>query len=233
MSNKNFKHLKNPDGILDHCGKNSADLAARYEQVNRQAAYPHMYGDFQDAASSDTALKILDIDCGSGDDAFIFAQMGHLVTAVEPSDLRKIAEEKHAHSRIKYVDDTLPELNRVTSKPVFDAAVLGAVAQYIHPQDLRPSLKRISQSLKKGGKLYISYPNPPSRPHQFKLPLQTLLSTMQEYNHFARSCGKAPMLIHGIPESIPDKGGRLGVDGRPVMFHNIVFQKSMTQGFNA
>lgn len=231
MTKSRFKHLRNPEGILDHCGDNAITLAARYAQIDRAAAYHRIYTDFEAAAQQGIDLTVLDIGCGSGDDALAFAQMGHHVTAVEPSDLIDIAKEKNNSPRIKYVSDTLPDLKRVTSKPVFDAVVLGAVIQYIHPQDLRASLKRMSQNLKQGGKLYISYPNPPSRAHQYKLPLDKLMSSMQDYNHFARSMGKAPMLIDGIPQTIADKGGRLGVDGTPVMFHNIVFQKSMTKDF--
>jgi SAM-dependent methyltransferase len=233
MTKDRFRHLRNPDGILDHCGEHAKALAARYAQIDRAAAYPRIYADFEAAAKQDIDLTVLDIGCGSGDDAFAFAQMGHHVTAVEPSDLLDIAKEKNSSSRIQYVSDTLPDLKRVTSKPIFDAVVLGAVIQYIHPQDLRSALKRVTQNLKQGGRLYISYPNPPSRPHQYKLPLDKLMSTMQDYNHFARSMGKAPMLIDGIPQTIADKGGRLGVDGTPVMFHNIVFQKSMTLGYSA
>lgn len=225
MTNK-FQTQRNPAGILDHCGKNTATLAARYAATNRAIAYPHIYSDFQAAANSGKSLNILDVGCGSGDDAFAFAHMGHFISAVEPSDLRNIAIAQHSHPRITYIDDTLPTLSEVASDPVFDAVLLSAVIQYIHPLDLAPSIARLVESLKPAGKLYISYPNPPSRPHQFDLPLKKLEGLVKDYNESATVNGAASLKRHCRPMSIPDSKGRVSVDGSPLMFHNITFRKS-------
>lgn len=218
---------KNPNGIADHNGHEAILLSQRYASINRTTIYPKMYQAFQNAADKGKVLRILDIGCGSGDDALLFAKMGHSVVGIDPSDLRSIAEEKNAHKNIIYIDDSLPDLNQLKGLGQFDAVNMSAVLQYIHPDDRVASFVRIATKMKQGAKLYLSYPTPPSRPHQYELALRDLFNTLQEANTLCRDQGFSPLLMEEVPTTIPDSKGRQSADGRPIVFHNVTLQRSL------
>src|SRR6266851_5151520 len=55
--------------------------------------------------------RVLDIGSGAGGDAASFAELGHSVVAVEPTDeLRIPAMARHPSSSIEWLDDGLPNL---------------------------------------------------------------------------------------------------------------------------
>lgn len=57
----------------------------------------------------------LDVGAGSGRDSAALFKMGYNVTAVEPSDnMRNLAAENHKHCDITWVNDSLPELRKIT-----------------------------------------------------------------------------------------------------------------------
>lgn len=156
--------MPNQPGIDDHTAHAHA-LAARYASIDRETLFPASFWNY--AQELGRPLEILDIGCGSGDDAFMLAQKGHRVTGIDPSGLLRIAQETHAHPNITYVNDQLPAL--ASQEQRFDFINMSAVWQYIDPAERQDSLRRIASLLNPQGKLCISYPTPPSRPEQFRL----------------------------------------------------------------
>ncbi len=102
--------------------------------------------------------SILDIGSGSGRDAAGFAELGHKVIAVEPSNaLRARARTLHPHSSITWVNDKLPELKAVRKLGVhYDVIFLSAVWMHLPYHDRQTSFERILGLLKKEGLLYIT-----------------------------------------------------------------------------
>ena len=62
----------------------------------------------------DSSGSVLDVGAGSGRDAAWFAEQGHSVVAVEPSSaMREAGKARHKSSKIRWLDDQLPALDRV------------------------------------------------------------------------------------------------------------------------
>src|SRR4029077_13361307 len=58
-----------------------------------------------------TPCRVLDIGSGTGRDAAWFADMGHRVVAVEPTDAMRLrAMALHPSPRIEWLNDCLPDL---------------------------------------------------------------------------------------------------------------------------
>ena len=101
---------------------------------------------------------ILDIGAGSGRDASALAQLGHYVTAVEPSDeLRCRAQRAHHHPNIQWTKDSLPKLSQVRQRgALYDVIFLSAVWMHVAESQRADAFRRITNMLKPGGLLYIT-----------------------------------------------------------------------------
>lgn len=112
--------------------------------------------------------RILDLGAGAGRDSHYFATQGAenniSVVAVEPA--QKLAELGQQHTqglRVKWLQDTLPDLNIVTKQEVsFDLILLSAVWMHIPEAQRARSLRKLANLLKPGGKLVISLRHGPS-----------------------------------------------------------------------
>jgi protein-L-isoaspartate O-methyltransferase len=73
--------------------------------------------------------SVLDIGSETGRDAAWFADMGHRVVAVEPTDAMRIpAMALHPSPRIEWLNDSLPELAALRARgETFDLVMLTAV----------------------------------------------------------------------------------------------------------
>lgn len=221
--------MSNLSGIADHNGANAETLAAGYKTIDRKHVYPEIYA----AASTGQKLHILDIGAGAGNDAYEMAKLGHTVVAVEPSDLRAIAERDHAHPSIEYRDGLLPELASVKPDEKFDMVMLSAVWQYIDPSERVASLVRIGQTMKPGGQLMITYPSPPSRAHQFEASPEMLAKELQEAN--AQLPVGKKLSFSAAPVVLPDSRGRKSVDGteRDIQFYTFALRSGHAQSLGA
>ena len=101
---------------------------------------------------------VLDIGAGSGRDAGYFASAGHRVLAVEPTaEMREPAMALHPSSRIEWLDDSLPKLDRVISLDrSFDVIFLTAVWMHLDEVQRATAMPRVAQLVRPGGRVFIS-----------------------------------------------------------------------------
>ncbi len=101
---------------------------------------------------------ILDIGAGSGRDAAAFAAMGHQVVAVEAvAALRRLAAAAHASPRIKWLEDSLPELACLAGRrDRFDLVMLTAVWMHLDASQRRRAMPTVARLVGAGGALIMS-----------------------------------------------------------------------------
>ena len=97
-----------------------------------------------------------DIGAGSGRDANWLAEREWEVVAVEPSKLRARAK-KISHSRVTWVDDSLPDLKQLRSLGHrFDLILLNAVWQHVRGKQRERVFRILCELLNPGGFLVFS-----------------------------------------------------------------------------
>ena len=90
-------------------GETAAERVQQYESIAFADVHRHILH-----LLPATPGRIIDIGAGTGRDAAGFAELGHAVTAVEPTpELLAVARRLHPHKAIAWIDDSLPELDRV------------------------------------------------------------------------------------------------------------------------
>src|SRR5262245_29697854 len=90
-------------------GETAAERVTQYESLAFEDVHRSILHLFPTTPS-----RVLDIGAGTGRDAAAFAERGHSVTAVEPTrELLAEARRLHGHPAIIWLDDSLPELERV------------------------------------------------------------------------------------------------------------------------
>ena len=113
-------------------------------------------------------LRIADIGAGTGRDAAWLAASGHSVVAVEPvARLRRAGKGLHEAHPIDWLDDRLPELERLANHGPFDLILLVGVWQHLDDDEHRLAMPRLAQRLAPGGLTIMSLrhgPGAPGRP---------------------------------------------------------------------
>ena len=134
-------------------------LADRYEAVSPE----RLHGWLADLLPSRPAA-VLDVGAGSGRDAEWLAYKGHEVVAVEPSSrLRTMARELHNDTRIQWISDSLPGLERTfRSGLAFDVILVSAVWMHVAPADRARAFRKLITLLKPGGVLAITLRHGPA-----------------------------------------------------------------------
>ena len=112
--------------------------------------------------------RVLDIGAGTGRDAAALAEMGHRITAVEPTpEFRIGAQDRHPSPRIEWRDDSLPELKSLAdSDGEFDLVLCSAVWMHLDDGQRRRAMPNVARLLRAGGVLFLSLrhgPVPPRR----------------------------------------------------------------------
>jgi SAM-dependent methyltransferase len=112
--------------------------------------------------------RVIDIGAGTGRDAAGFAALGHQVLAVEPTDaLRSRAQALHPHPDIEWLNDSLPDLARVTARgETFDVVMLTAVWMHLDETQRRRAMPNVASLVSPGGVMSLSLrygPVPPGR----------------------------------------------------------------------
>lgn len=129
------------------------DHVRRYESVSFErvhAAWLHLL--------ADSGGRALDVGAGSGRDAAALTERGYDVVAVEPSRaMREEARRRHRSPRIRWIDDALPELARLTRPgPGFDLVLASAVWQHLARTSRERGLRRLAELVRPGGLLAIT-----------------------------------------------------------------------------
>jgi 2-polyprenyl-3-methyl-5-hydroxy-6-metoxy-1,4-benzoquinol methylase len=102
--------------------------------------------------------RVLDIGSGAGQDAASFAEMGHSVVAVEPTDeLRIPAMARYASSSIEWLNDSLPDLTSLLARAqTFDLVMLSAVWMHLDAPQRRHAMPRVASLIRAGGMMIMS-----------------------------------------------------------------------------
>lgn len=117
----------------------------------------------------ESSSNVLDVGAGSGRDAAWFAEQGHSVVAVEPSSrMREAGSARHKSSKIRWLDDQLPSLDKVLrTKSSFDLVWVSAVWHHLPASQRHRAFRKLVSVLSPGGSMMISLrqgPPAPGRP---------------------------------------------------------------------
>lgn len=138
---------------LDYYQQNWQRLIQRYDDVQPE----DVHSDWIELIRSIPGLA-LDIGAGSGRDARWLNNLGWKTTAIEPcAKLREYAQ-KNSPKSIRWIDDTLPRLNSVTSQS-FDLVLVSAVWMHLTQSEQELAYQRMLALLSQNGLLVITWRN--------------------------------------------------------------------------
>jgi len=133
----------------------AAVLAGQYERVTFEAAF----GTFLPYLPV-PPCRVADIGAGTGRDAAWLAARGYEVTAVEPvPEMRAAARRLHAGANVRWVDDTLPALGKLSGE--FGLIQLRAVWMHLDAAERARALPRVAALLAEGGRVILTLPHGP------------------------------------------------------------------------
>ncbi|MBF0266091.1 MAG: methyltransferase domain-containing protein [Gammaproteobacteria bacterium] len=142
--------MTNP--TIEFYKKNNAKLAEQYNSVSFESVHKEWIEFIPDSG------LILDIGAGSGRDALWFSNHGFQVIAVEP--IAEFSEQfivSNPNSKIKWVIDTLPKLEKLTSyHSQVSLILLSAVWMHLTIEERIVSFETLTKLNKTGGRLIIS-----------------------------------------------------------------------------
>ncbi len=142
-----------------------------------------------------TPSHIVDIGAGAGGDAGWYASLGHTVLSVEPADgLRRAGMADHCGPNIEWLDDSLPDLVRVTARgETVDLVTLTAVWAHLDHAQRARAIPNIAALMHDGARLIMSIRKgwtPPERPTWEAHPEETI--------RLAEAEGLAPIFIRRL-----------------------------------
>ena len=139
--------------------------STRYYDLNRDRLFDQYFAYNADELHRIWAKDLLqnrkpgtacDIGAGSGRDANWLANQGWEVVAVEPSKLREKGK-KTSHSRVTWIDDSLPDLKHLRSLGHrFDLILLNAVWQHVRTSQRKRAFRILCELLNPSGLLVLS-----------------------------------------------------------------------------
>jgi len=134
-------------------GETAAERVKQYESIPFAHVHRHMMHLFPTMPS-----RVIDIGAGTGRDAVGFADLGHAVTAVEPTpELRAEAQRLHPHPAITWIDDSLPDLDRVHALGErYDLVMLTAVWMHLDQAQRERAMARVAPLMQPGGMMALS-----------------------------------------------------------------------------
>lgn len=134
-------------------GETAAERVKQYESIPFAHVHRHMMHLFPTTPS-----LVIDIGAGTGRDAAGFAELGHTVTAVEPTpELRTAARRLHPHPAITWIDDALPDLDRVHALGGrYEVVMLTAVWMHLDLAQRERAMARVAPLVRPGGMMALS-----------------------------------------------------------------------------
>ena len=142
----------NATRVLEDYAREAPELVESFERISSADVYApvaHLL--------PERPARSVDVGAGTGRDAAWFAEQGHFVLAVEPTDaLRAAAKELHPSARITWLDDTLPELERTLARnEVFDRVIVCAVWQHLTRDERARAMPNLVRLIAADGQLVM------------------------------------------------------------------------------
>jgi SAM-dependent methyltransferase len=139
------------------------DLFKRYESIAAAEAHSAVLHLIPQPPAS-----VLDIGAGTGRDAAWFADMGHRVVAVEPTEAMRLgAMALHPSDRIEWLDDSLPDLEKLRRRgESFDLVMLSAVWMHLDSAQRARAMPNLGALVGRPGTVIMTVrhgPVPPGR----------------------------------------------------------------------
>lgn len=150
-----------PTNVLEVYAREAQHLAQSFEEISSSDVYAPLAH-----LLPAQAARIVDVGAGTGRDAAWFAAQGHSVLAVEPTDsLRATGMALHPSSRISWLSDTLPDLERTLARgEIFDRVIVCAVWQHLHPEERARAMPNLARLLARDGLLIMVLRHEPREP---------------------------------------------------------------------
>ncbi len=165
------------DGVRGTQGyaEEADDLFVRYESFAFETVHERVMPFYPRPPA-----HVLDIGAGTGRDAGWFDKAGYGVTAVEPCDVMRVRAMKlHPSPRIKWLGDSLPDLNLLKDRAEsFDLVQLSAVFMHLDADERQVAFPVLAGLVKPGGRLVLLVrhgPVPAGR-CMFEVPVDEMLA---------------------------------------------------------
>jgi SAM-dependent methyltransferase len=138
--------------VLEDYARDAPQLIQSFEALSPADVYVHV-AHLLPAQPS----RFVDVGAGTGRDAAWFAELGHSVLAVEPTDaLRAAGIELHPSPRIEWLSDTLPELEHTLARgEVFDRVIVCAVWHYLSQDERARAMPNLARLLARNGMMIM------------------------------------------------------------------------------
>ena len=177
-------------------GETASERARQYESIG----FADVHGDILHLFP-ETPSQVIDIGAGTGRDAAAFAERGHSVTAVEPTpELRAQAQALHARWPITWIDDSLPDLDRVHElRERYDIVMLTAVWMHLDAGQRERAMARVAPLVRHGGLMALSLrhgPVPAGR-RMFEVSAHETCELAQRHGLATIHESKGPALLGG------------------------------------
>jgi SAM-dependent methyltransferase len=172
------------------------ELFKRYESISAPESHRAVLHLIPPAPAA-----VLDIGAGTGRDAAWFAEMGHRVVAIEPTEaMRTGAMRLHPSRRIEWLDDSLPDLALVRSRgEAFDVVMLTAVWMHLDAGQRSRAMPNVAALVARPGRVIMTLrhgPVPAGR-RMFEV-------TAEETIALAEKVGLQPALTVHWPASLAE-----------------------------
>jgi len=192
---------KPPSGTENHADDSEA-LPVQVERLTLEQVYGDALSLFPKPPAS-----VLEIGAGTGSGAAALAARGHkVVVAVEPSKtLRERGQKAHAAHKIKWLDDSLPDIEKVFDLDRrYDLVLLTAGWMDLDKGQCRAAMAGIASLTAPGGRIVLSLPD--GRKMASATPVESV----------ALAEGQGLITRYNKPR--PDLQGREGVSGTCLVF---------------
>ena len=144
-----------PDAVSGTEGyaQEAPELFKRYESIPANEAHRAVLHLIPPAPAS-----VLDIGAGTGRDAAWFAEMGHRVVAVEPTEAMRLgAMRLHPSPRIEWLDDSLPDLAPLRNRGErFDLVMLTAVWMHLDAEQRSRAMPNVAALVLPPGRIIMT-----------------------------------------------------------------------------
>ncbi len=140
------------DVNIDFYNRNATILVNEYDSIDFETVHQSWRRYWPQSGD-----LVLDVGAGSGRDASWFLNQGCHVVAIEPAKTLRDIAISNCSPRIHWLDDSLPELNKVNQMDhKFDLILLSALWMHLTPQQRKASIKVLSRLLSTKGSLVIT-----------------------------------------------------------------------------